>query len=79
MIRYERLIEHHMIDDLLDFSKLEARKVKLHCGLFYIEDLIEDRVELLITLASNKKLELTCFTDPDVPPMIYGDGNRIGQ
>ncbi|KAI8145982.1 hypothetical protein BJV82DRAFT_31161 [Fennellomyces sp. T-0311] len=68
-----------IIDDLLDFSKLEAHKVKLHHGLFYVEDLIEDRVELLITLASNKNLELTCFTDPDVPPMIYADGNRIGQ
>ncbi|KAI9489290.1 hypothetical protein BDB00DRAFT_843739 [Zychaea mexicana] len=68
-----------IIDDLLDFSKLEAHKVKLHHGLFYVEDLIEDRVELLITLASNKNLELTCFTDPDVPLMIYADGNRIGQ
>ncbi|KAI9243547.1 hypothetical protein BDA99DRAFT_530153 [Phascolomyces articulosus] len=68
-----------IIDDLLDFSKLEAHKVKLHHGLFYVEDLIEDRVELLITLASNKNLELTCFTDPDVPQMIYADGNRIGQ
>ncbi|KAI7857581.1 hypothetical protein BDC45DRAFT_566037 [Circinella umbellata] len=68
-----------IIDDLLDFSKLEAHKVKLHYGLFYVEDLIEDRVELLITLASNKNLELTCFTDKDVPEMIYADGNRIGQ
>ncbi|KAI9318740.1 hypothetical protein BX666DRAFT_2026165 [Dichotomocladium elegans] len=68
-----------IIDDLLDFSKLEAHKVKLHPGLFYVEDLVQDRVELLITLACNKKLELTCFTDADVPPIIYGDGNRIGQ
>ncbi|KAF7721740.1 hypothetical protein EC973_004178 [Apophysomyces ossiformis] len=69
----------HIIDDLLDFSKLEARKVKLHSGLFYIEDLMADRMELLITLASNKNLELTYFMDPNVPPMVYGDGNRIGQ
>lgn len=78
-----RVIRGHFIykalDDLLDFSKLEARKVKLHYGLFYVEDLIEDRLELLITLASNKNLELTCFTDPKVPPMVYADGNRIGQ
>lgn len=69
----------HIIDDLLDFSKLEAHKVKLLHGLFYIEDLIADRMELLITLATNKNVELTYFIDEDVPSIIFGDGNRIGQ
>ncbi|KAF1803065.1 hypothetical protein FB192DRAFT_1421030 [Mucor lusitanicus] len=69
----------HIIDDLLDFSKLEAHKVKLLHGLFYIEDLIADRMELLITLATNKNVELTYFIDQDVPSIIFGDGNRIGQ
>ncbi|KAI7874264.1 uncharacterized protein EV154DRAFT_486946 [Mucor mucedo] len=69
----------HIIDDLLDFSKLEAHKVKLHYGLFYIEDLIADRMELLITLATNKNVELSYFIDADVPSIVYGDGNRIGQ
>ncbi|KAI9486524.1 MAG: hypothetical protein EXX96DRAFT_549376 [Benjaminiella poitrasii] len=69
----------HIIDDLLDFSKLEAHKVKLLHGLFYIEDLIADRIELLVTLATNKNVELYYFIDEDVPSMVYGDGNRIGQ
>lgn len=69
----------HIIDDLLDFSKLEAHKVKLLHGFFYIEDLIADRMELLITLATNKNVELTYFIDQDVPSIIFGDGNRIGQ
>lgn len=69
----------HIIDDLLDFSKLEAHKVKLHHGLFYIEDLIADRMELLITLATTKNVELSYFIDDDVPSIVYGDGNRIGQ
>jgi signal transduction histidine kinase len=69
----------HIIDDLLDFSKLEAHKVKLHYGLFYIEDLVADRMELLITLATNKNVELSYFIDENVPPLVYGDGNRIGQ
>ncbi|KAI8980390.1 hypothetical protein BDB01DRAFT_851685 [Pilobolus umbonatus] len=69
----------HIIDDLLDFSKLEAHKVKLQNGLFYIEDLIADRIELLITLASDKNIELFYFIDSDVPPVLYGDSNRIGQ
>jgi signal transduction histidine kinase len=69
----------HIIDDLLDFSKLEAHKVKLLYGLFYIEDLIVDRMELLITLATNKNVELSYFIDEDVPSIVYGDGNRIGQ
>ncbi|RCI04722.1 hypothetical protein CU098_003429, partial [Rhizopus stolonifer] len=69
----------HIIDDLLDFSKLEAHKVKLLYGLFHIEDLIADRMELLITLATNKNVELSYFIDDDVPSMVFGDGNRIGQ
>lgn len=69
----------HIIDDLLDFSKLEAQKVKLLHGLFYIEDLIADRIELLITLATNKNVEMSYFIDEDVPTILYGDGNRIGQ
>lgn len=69
----------HIIDDLLDFSKLEAHKVKLHYGLFYIEDLVADRMELLITLATNKNVELSYFIDENVPSLVYGDGNRIGQ
>ncbi|CAO3682903.1 unnamed protein product [Rhizopus stolonifer] len=69
----------HIIDDLLDFSKLEAHKVKLHYGLCYIEDIIADRLELLITLATNKNVELSYFIDDNVPPIIYADGNRIGQ
>ncbi|KAI8379176.1 uncharacterized protein BYT42DRAFT_316414 [Radiomyces spectabilis] len=69
----------HIIDDLLDFSKLEARKVKLHHGLVHLDDLLVDRMELLITLASNKNLELAYFIDSAVPCLIYGDGNRIGQ
>lgn len=69
----------HIIDDLLDFSKLEAHKVKLHYGLCYVEDIIADRLELLITLATNKNVELSYFIDKDVPPIIYADGNRIGQ
>ncbi|KAL0077413.1 hypothetical protein J3Q64DRAFT_1769328 [Phycomyces blakesleeanus] len=68
-----------IIDDLLDFSKLEARKVKIQYGLFYIEDLIADRIELLINLASKKNLELTYFINQDVPPIVYADGHRIGQ
>ncbi|KAI8372185.1 hypothetical protein BD560DRAFT_434473 [Blakeslea trispora] len=69
----------HIIDDLLDFSKLEAHKVKLLHGLFHIEDLIADRLELLITLATNKNVELSYFIDANVPSMVFGDGNRIGQ
>ncbi|CAO3666047.1 unnamed protein product [Rhizopus microsporus] len=69
----------HIIDDLLDFSKLEAHNVKLHYGLFYVEDIIADRLELLITLAANKNVELSYYIDKDVPPIIYADGNRIGQ
>jgi signal transduction histidine kinase len=66
------------ISALLDFSKLEAHAVKLSIAPLSLTDLLVDCQELLITLASEKELDLTYNVDPDVP-IVEGDGARMRQ
>jgi signal transduction histidine kinase len=66
------------ISALLDFSKLEAHAVKLSIAPLSLTDLLVDCQELLITLASEKQLDLTYNVDPDVP-IVQGDGARMRQ
>jgi signal transduction histidine kinase len=66
------------ISALLDFSKLEAHAVKLSIAPLSLTDLLVDCQELLMTLASEKELDLTYNVDADVP-VVEGDGARLRQ
>ncbi|RUS18131.1 hypothetical protein BC937DRAFT_89117, partial [Endogone sp. FLAS-F59071] len=68
-----------IIDDLLNFSKLEAGKVVLDLSSVYMEDLIADVIELLTILATRKGLNMTYIVDDAVPSILVGDSNRIKQ
>lgn len=68
-----------IIDDILNFSKMEAGKVSLDYNNFVFQTLIHD-VELLFTpKAREKGLNLTATVAEDVPPMLYGDPARLRQ
>ncbi|CED84388.1 histidine kinase [Phaffia rhodozyma] len=73
----ELLLE--IIDSLLDYSKLEAGAVKLELLTFSPEGLIAECQELLLTLATQRSLELTYNIDPKVPSHIISDPSRIRQ
>ncbi|BFZ55036.1 Chk1 protein kinase [Savitreella phatthalungensis] len=69
-----------IIDDLLDFSKLEAGKVALESDqVFHVEDLGSDCLELVQPLASKKNLELALYLEENVPVRMAGDSNKIRQ
>ncbi|ORX91201.1 hypothetical protein K493DRAFT_264816 [Basidiobolus meristosporus CBS 931.73] len=68
-----------VVDDLLNFSKLEAGKVVLEQLPFHVEDLLGDVCELLTTLVSKKNLEVAFYVDPRIPSTLIGDGNRLRQ
>ncbi|GAO52524.1 hypothetical protein G7K_6598-t1 [Saitoella complicata NRRL Y-17804] len=69
-----------IIDDLLNFSKLEAGKVQLEPDLiFTTEDVLADCVELVQPLAVKKGLELAFDIDPKVPTRLAGDATKIRQ
>lgn len=68
-----------LINDVLDFSKLESAKVTLENEPIDLADLIEKTIELFAYNASENQVELLYFLDPQVPPMIFGDRERLKQ
>ncbi|MEM6306046.1 MAG: response regulator [Pseudomonadota bacterium] len=69
----------HIINDILDFSKVEAGAIELEAIPFNLTDAIESTVELVITRASEKGLELVCDIPNDMPPGVIGDPTRLKQ
>jgi signal transduction histidine kinase/AmiR/NasT family two-component response regulator len=68
-----------IINDLLDFSKLEAQQMQLEEQPLSLAECLEDGADLLAVTAHRKGLELTTYTAPTVPPILYGDGGRLRQ
>lgn len=68
-----------IIDDLLNFSKLEAGKVVPDLGPLVVEELIADTFEILSSLAARKGLELAYIVASDVPETVNGDSSRLRQ
>jgi PAS domain S-box-containing protein len=68
-----------VINDVLDFSKLEAGKVELELVDFRVRKLVEEVGALLAPAASDKRLELLAYCLPEVPEILHGDAGRIRQ
>jgi two-component system, sensor histidine kinase and response regulator len=68
-----------LINDLLDFSRIEARKVTLDQIGFNLRDTLEDTMRLLAPRAHQKDLELGCHIQPDLPDRLIGDPIRLRQ
>ncbi|KAF7722487.1 hypothetical protein EC973_003107 [Apophysomyces ossiformis] len=68
-----------IIDDLLNFSKLQAGKVSLDLSPVAVEDTIADVVEMLIVMAIQKRINVTYKVSANVPPVVLADGNRLRQ
>lgn len=68
-----------LIDDVLDFSKIESGKMKLHRSSFDPRDMVKGITELLSSQAQQKRLKLTSTVEDSVPDMLVGDTGRIRQ
>ncbi len=68
-----------MINDLLDLSKIEARKLQLDHIPLNIEDCIYDVLTMLAPLAETKALNLISLIYDDVPLNWLGDPLRLKQ
>ena len=69
----------HLINEILDFSKLEAGKLLIEHSPFNLLSVIENTLDLLAERAHSKRLELTYLVQPDVPQNLMGDPNRLRQ
>jgi PAS domain S-box-containing protein len=67
------------INDLLDYSKIEAGRLELESHPFDLRRCVEDALELLAPNAGAKHIELACLIDPEVPATIQADAARLRQ
>ncbi len=68
-----------VLDDILDFSKVEAGKLDLDPAAFCTRDTLMDMARGLAYRAHKSGLELTCRIDRDVPEWLVGDTDRLRQ
>ncbi len=68
-----------VINDILDYSKIEAGKLKLDSVAFDLSQVVDAIVQLLASAAHDKAIELAFFVGPDVPMSLIGDPGRIRQ
>ena len=68
-----------ILDDVLDYSKIEAGKMAIDISAFDISHMLTECIELFKARIEEKQLELITHIDGDVPPQVKGDPMRIRQ
>ncbi|MBD8841386.1 response regulator [Paenibacillus sp. CFBP 13594] len=68
-----------VINDILDFTKMESGKMELEEHPFEIASCIREVLGLFAAEAGKKNLELDYFLEDSVPELIYGDMARLRQ
>jgi len=68
-----------VINDVLDFSRIEARKVQITVGRFRLNPLLGEVCQLLRNTAEQKGLALRLDVDSSAAGAFLGDANRIRQ
>jgi signal transduction histidine kinase/DNA-binding response OmpR family regulator len=69
----------HIVNDVLDFSKVEAGKLTLEQAEFALDDLLQRVANLLAPMTQKKPLEVVMRRAPDVPNLLVGDITRLEQ
>jgi len=68
-----------IINDILDVSKIEAKKMKIETHPFKFSDVIENIRDLMTPCVNEKNLKLIISVDDSVPEMVVGDSLRMSQ
>jgi PAS domain S-box-containing protein len=68
-----------VIDDILDFSKVEAGKLEIEIVGFNLLTLMSDFAEIMAEHVGDKPLEFVCAVAPDVGANLQGDPGRLRQ
>jgi signal transduction histidine kinase/DNA-binding response OmpR family regulator len=68
-----------VINDILDYSKIEAGKIELEAIDFNLHDCAEEALKTFASRADEKGLEFLCDIAPEVPELVEGDPGRLRQ
>jgi len=80
-----RIVKHsgetllNIINDILDWSKLETGKLRLDRVSFSLEEVVNNVYDLLYYSAANKGIELKLNLTHDIPQKVLGDPIRLQQ
>lgn len=69
----------NVLNDILDYSKIEAGKLELDSIDFDLRKCVEDVMQPLAANAQQKGIELVCQIPDDVPLALHGDSGRLRQ
>jgi PAS domain S-box-containing protein len=68
-----------IVNDVLDFSRMEARRLEFEHAEFDVRETVGDAAKLLALRAAEKGLELACRISEEVPDVLLGDSGRLRQ
>jgi signal transduction histidine kinase len=68
-----------VINDVLDFSKVEAGKMELDPHRFEVSDFMRELAVILSANVGDKDIEVLFRLDPRLPPVLVGDTTRLRQ
>jgi signal transduction histidine kinase len=68
-----------IVNDLLDFSKIELGKLELSPVEYHVSSLLNDVVTLAVTRLSEKPVKLHLDVNEDIPCKLYGDDLHVKQ
>ena len=68
-----------LVNDVLDFSKIDAGGLSLEEADFELDDVLDNLSSLMRSRVQEKKLRLEYVVAPDVPPNLRGDALRLSQ
>ena len=68
-----------IINDILEFSKIESGQIELEKTVFDLTDLVETSGKILLVKAHEKGLDLNWRVAPEVKPFRIGDPTRLRQ
>ncbi len=68
-----------ILNDILDYSKIEADKMMLDPVAFNLSEMVGDAMKSMAVTAHKKGLELAVDIGPEVPQELVGDSSRLRQ
>ncbi|MBF0183809.1 MAG: nitrate- and nitrite sensing domain-containing protein [Magnetococcales bacterium] len=68
-----------LINDLLDYAKIEAGQLRLEQAPFHLPELIRELAATMAIAARKKRIHLNCVLPEQWPVLVEGDANRLKQ
>ncbi|NRB69499.1 MAG: TMAO reductase system sensor histidine kinase/response regulator TorS [Vibrio sp.] len=68
-----------ILNDVLDYSKIEAGHLEIRAVDFSLYDMVNDVKQLFVGRATEKEIDISVLIESDVHKFLYGDVTRISQ